>query len=153
MKFILKVKYFLASCDRQPGTPSLTLTWHACKYRYVSDKLHQRYILCTYCVHQRMYLWWSLYVYTVFIGMPGESYCGQLRSLLLYLCDIFQALSVSLVLASFPSCKGSGFSLGTSAVEWDNIALITKLNTQKKSALCSGSFSLLLLVEQSSLFV
>ena len=28
VKFILKVKYFLASCDRQPGTPSLTDNSH-----------------------------------------------------------------------------------------------------------------------------
>ena len=30
--------------------------------------------------------------------MPGESYCRQLRSLLLYLCDVFRALINSLVL-------------------------------------------------------
>jgi len=86
----------------------------------------------------------TIHVYLVY--MPGESCCRQLRSLLLYLCDVFQALS--LLLASFPSCRGSGFSLGMSATEWDNIALITKLNTQEKSTLCNGTFSLLLLAER-----
>ena len=29
------------------------------------------------------------FTYLTFIRMPGESHCRQLRSLLLYLCDIF----------------------------------------------------------------
>ena len=37
------------------------------------------------------------FMYLVFTGMPGESYCRRLRSLLLYLCDVFRALINSLV--------------------------------------------------------
>ena len=37
------------------------------------------------------------FMYFVFTHMPGESYCRQLRSLLLYLCYVFQALINSLV--------------------------------------------------------
>ena len=36
-------------------------------------------------------------MYLVFIHMPGESYCRQHRSLLLYLCYVFRALINSLV--------------------------------------------------------
>ena len=54
--------------------PTVTLTWHVCKYKV--HKLHQRYIL-------------NLHAYQV-------SYSRQLRSLLLCLCDTFQALMTSL---------------------------------------------------------
>ena len=37
------------------------------------------------------------FMYLVFTCMPGESYCRQLKSLLLYLCYVFQALINSLV--------------------------------------------------------
>ena len=37
------------------------------------------------------------FMYLSFTRMPGESYRRQLRSLLLYLCDIFRALINSLV--------------------------------------------------------
>ena len=37
-----------------------------------------------------------MYLHVVFTRMPGESYCGRLRSLL-YLCDVFRALINSLV--------------------------------------------------------
>ena len=37
------------------------------------------------------------FMYLVFTCMPGESYCRQLGSLLLCLCDIFRALINSLV--------------------------------------------------------
>ena len=37
------------------------------------------------------------FMYPVFTGMPGESYCRRLRSLLLCLCDVFRALINSLV--------------------------------------------------------
>ena len=36
------------------------------------------------------------FMYLVFTRMPGESYLRQLRSLLLRLCDVFQALINSL---------------------------------------------------------
>ena len=75
------------------------------------------YVPCIYTeVHPlRMYFWWSLctlylhrgtstenvllveFMYLVFTCMPGESYCRQLRSLLLYLCYVFQSLINSLV--------------------------------------------------------
>ena len=37
------------------------------------------------------------FTYLVFTRMPHESYCSRLRSLLLYLCDVFQTLINSLV--------------------------------------------------------
>ena len=37
------------------------------------------------------------FMYLVFTCMPGESYCTGLKSLLLYLCYIFQVLTPSLV--------------------------------------------------------
>ena len=37
------------------------------------------------------------FMYLVFTGMPGESYCRRLRSLLLYLWYVFRALINSLV--------------------------------------------------------
>ena len=40
-----------------------------------------------------MYLWWSSCTFS----MPGESCCGQLRSLLLCLCDVCRALIKSLM--------------------------------------------------------
>ena len=52
----------------------------------------------------RHFVWWHpilkliedvplvKFKYLVFIRMPGESYCRQLRSLLLRLCDVFWAL-------------------------------------------------------------
>ena len=72
-----------------PQSPTVTLTWHANRYKV--HKLHQRYI------------WWSLCtlyllscIYLVFTCMPGESCHRQLRSLL-GLCEVFQALTNSLV--------------------------------------------------------
>ena len=41
------------------------------------------------------------FTYLVFTRMPGESYCRWLRSLLLCLCDVFQALNNSLVCWSY----------------------------------------------------
>ena len=38
----------------------------------------------------------------VFTRMPGESYRRRLRSLLLYLCDVFRALIISLVCGVVP---------------------------------------------------
>ena len=66
----------------------LTLTWHVCKYKV--HKLHQRYILIL-----RMYLWRSFC--TLYLHVCQVSYCRWLRSLLLYLCYVFQALINSLV--------------------------------------------------------
>ena len=37
------------------------------------------------------------FMHLVFTRTPGESYCRQLRSLLLYLCYVFRALINSLV--------------------------------------------------------
>ena len=36
------------------------------------------------------------FVYLVFTRMPGESYCRRLRSVLLRLCDVVQALTTPL---------------------------------------------------------
>ena len=38
-----------------------------------------------------------MYLHVVFTRMPGESYCGRLRSLLLYVCYVFRTLINSLV--------------------------------------------------------
>ena len=36
--------------NKKPELPTLTLSWHACKYRV--HKLHQRYILkCSRCIN------------------------------------------------------------------------------------------------------
>ena len=37
-----------------------------------------------------------VFLYLVFTHMPGETYCMRIRSLLLYLCYAFRALSNSL---------------------------------------------------------
>ena len=43
-------------------------------------------------------------MYLVFTRMPGESHRRRLRSLLLYLCDVFRALINSLVCWFYCSC-------------------------------------------------
>ena len=63
--------------QQRPELPTVTLTWHASEYR-------RTYILVG-CV------------YLIFTSMPSKSYRRQLRSLLLHLCDIFQASINSLV--------------------------------------------------------
>ena len=66
------------------------LTWYACKYKV--HKLHQDVPLVEdEDVPQVEFM------YLVFTRIPGESYCRQLRSLLLYLCYTFWALINSLV--------------------------------------------------------
>ena len=71
--------------QQRPESPTVTLTWHASKYKI--HELHQRYI----------YLPLVEFMYLVFIWMPGESYRRPLRSLLLCLYDVLQALINSLV--------------------------------------------------------
>ena len=44
------------------------------------------------------------FMYLAFTRMPGESYRRWLRSLLLYLCDVFRALIISLVCWFFLLC-------------------------------------------------
>ena len=99
----------------------MTLPWHVCKYRV--HKLHHMYILkkdwgCTsggiyvpciytharYINSTRSTSSWKTvdvplveFMYPVFTHMPVESYHGRLRSLLLSLCYVFQALVNSLV--------------------------------------------------------
>ena len=58
---------YAAQVQQRPESPTVTLTWHACKYKI--HKLHQRCSLM-----ELMYL--------VFTRMPGESYRRRLRSLL-----------------------------------------------------------------------
>ena len=60
-------KYVTQIQQQRPESPTVTRTWHACKYKI--HKLHQRYILC--------YRRWLRY--------------------LLYLCYVFRALITSLV--------------------------------------------------------
>ena len=67
--------------------PTVTLTWHACKYKV--HKLHHRYILWDVPLVEFMYF--------VFTRMPGESYRRPLRALLLYLCYVFRELFNSLL--------------------------------------------------------
>ena len=57
----------------------VTLTWHARYINSIRGKSSEDVPLV-----ELMYL--------VFTHMPSESYCRQLRTLLLCLCDVFQAL-------------------------------------------------------------
>ena len=78
--------------QQKPESPVVTLTWHASKYKV--HKLHQRYIL--YCFSKGVPL--VGVVYLIFTHMQGERVTsGRRRSLLLSLCDVFQALINSLV--------------------------------------------------------
>ena len=83
--------------QQRPESPTVTLTWHARKSKV--HKLRQKYILCMYLwwMYLWMYLWWSSCTLYLFTRMPGESYRRRLRSLLFYLCYLFQALINSLV--------------------------------------------------------
>ena len=98
-------------------TVYVTLTWHACKYKlhklkqtmallspgmYVNTRyihstrdttllspgmhVNTRYINSTRGTEAAPLV---KFMYLVFTNMPGESYCRQLGSLLLYLCDNF----------------------------------------------------------------
>ena len=49
-------KYVTQVQQQRPESPTVTLTWHTCKYEV--DKLHQRYILTILRPHLSMYLWW-----------------------------------------------------------------------------------------------
>ena len=76
--------------QQKPESPTVTLTWHACKYKV--HKLYQRYIP-----------WWYIedvpvveFMYLVFTRKPGESYRRRLMSLLLFLCYVLRALIYSL---------------------------------------------------------
>ena len=51
-------KYVTRVQQQRPESPTVTLTWHACKYKV--HKLHQRYMLN--------------FMYLVYTRMPGESY-------------------------------------------------------------------------------
>ena len=67
-------------------SPTVTLTWHACKYKV--HKLHQKYIIEDYLhKHHQRYNLDDVprveFMYLVFTPVPGESYCRRLKSLLL----------------------------------------------------------------------
>ena len=51
-------KYVTQVHQQRTESPTVTLTWHACKY-YVPE-LHQRYILSLRMYTLIIYLWWSL---------------------------------------------------------------------------------------------
>ena len=72
--------------QQRPESLMVTLTWHGCKCKV--HKYHQRYILCT---DTKVFEDKPLveFMYLVFTRMPGESYCWQLRSLLLRLLRCF----------------------------------------------------------------
>ena len=72
---------------QRPESPTVTLTWHVCKYRV--HKLHQRFVLKSDVPLVE-------FMRLVFTCMPGESYRRRLGSLLC-LCDVVQALINSLV--------------------------------------------------------
>ena len=76
-----------------------TLYLHACQVRFWGCTSGGVYVPCIY-THAR----WDFedvplveFMYLVFTRMPGESYHRQPRSLLLYLCYLFQALINSFV--------------------------------------------------------
>ena len=85
-------KYVTQVQQQRPESPTLSLTWRACKYRVHTS------------LHFKMYLWWSLcslwavplveIMHLVFPRMPGESHR---RPLLLHLCYVLRALINSLV--------------------------------------------------------
>ena len=74
-------EYVTQEQQQRPQSPTVTLTWHACKYK----------------VHKPEDVPLVEFMYLVFTCMPGESYRRRLRSLLLYLCYVFWALINSLV--------------------------------------------------------
>ena len=89
-KLALELRKDVTQTQQKPESPTVTLTWHACKYKV--HKLYQRYIP-----------WWYIedvpvveFMYLVFTRKPGESYRSRLRSLLLYLCYVLRALIYSL---------------------------------------------------------
>ena len=96
-------KYVTRVQQQRPESPTVTLTWHACKSKpidglrckYKVHKLHQRHMLLRY-VYMRMYLWWSLCTLYLHVCQVTVT-VGRLRSLLLYLCYIFRALINSFV--------------------------------------------------------
>ena len=75
-------KYVTQVVQQRLELPTVTLTWHACKYNV--HKLHQRYILKekskekssekNRLFEKELYLWWTEFIYLVFTRMPGESY-------------------------------------------------------------------------------
>ena len=84
--------------QQRPESPTVTLTWHVCKYK-TYYKLRQRFILkCTSdgiyvpCIIAHMDVPLVEFMYLVFTHVPGESYSRRLRSLLLYSCDVIRAL-------------------------------------------------------------
>ena len=56
--------------QQRPESPTVTLTWHASKYK-----------ICR-CSQME-------FIYVVFTRIPGEGYRRRLRSLLLCSCDVF----------------------------------------------------------------
>ena len=61
---------YLTQAQQGPESPTVTLTWHACKYKV--HKLHQRrYINSTRGTSSSL----VEFMYLVFTRMPGESYC------------------------------------------------------------------------------
>ena len=84
-----RLKYATQAQQQRSELPTVTLTWHACKYKVY--KLHQRYILCVPCIYTHTR--WELctlilhtcqvrVMYLVFTHTPGESYHRWLGSLL-----------------------------------------------------------------------
>ena len=87
-------KYITEVQQQRPESPTVTLTWHECKYKVheLLPEVHpQEEFMCL--VFKRMpgerCTSGGVYILNVFTRMPGESYHRQLRSLLLYLCYVF----------------------------------------------------------------
>ena len=84
-------------------------------------------------------------IYLVFTRMPRESYRRRLRSLLLYLCDVFRVLINSLVcgLSSFriqvnPACRKTAIHIDTFACA---VCLVSKINMSWTTACSTAHFS------------
>ena len=73
-------KYVRQVQQQRPESPTVTLTWHACKYKV--HKLHQRYILKKGCPPLAYILFADVLLvelmYLVFTRMSHESYRRQL---------------------------------------------------------------------------
>ena len=112
---------------------------------HLVHKLHQEYIPCLF---EDVPL--VEFMYLAFERIPGESYRRRLRSLLLYLCDVFRALinspvswfctsAVGLVL--FQMCA----SIVRREVGFFVLLLLTSQETTTGRSCCSYSYSLVII--------
>ena len=109
------IHVFVAVCQwKKPGQASGERMW--VRFLRIYIYCYFNYTFLSPCVKDFLFLfwcfvyWWIIKIdlicfdlYLIFTCMPGERYCRQLRSLLLCLYDIFQALINSLLCWFWPS--------------------------------------------------